>query len=198
MSVASSRKTNPSGLRRLGLAILPALALALLAGCGAISVGDQSCTEESKVNDKEDDCPYGPPGGPKPQPGGCPDIPQNDPATCTKSWDDIFPILTSSTAGCSAGACHGVAPGGRAIFLPIDNPNDFYDELAGYAGNQGYPYINTKTPTRSWILCNLKGTAGGGAPMPTAGFTLTEEELGIIEEWAMCGLKKSLPSDGGL
>jgi hypothetical protein len=201
MSAASSRKTNPSGLRRLGLTLFPALALATLAACSAFDVGDQSCTEKSLVNDKEDDCPYGPPGGPKPQGGGCPDIPQSeDPATCTTSWDDVFPILSSPTAGCSAGSvCHGESPGQRAIFLPADDANAFYEELASYSGNQGYPYLNTETPTRSWILCNLKGTAGGGSPMPTSGFKLTEAEIATIEAWAMCGLKKSPPpGDGGL
>jgi hypothetical protein len=202
--VASSRtsktRNNPVGLLRLGLALFPALAMAItaaLAGCGGISVGDQSCTEDSKVNDKDDACPYGPPGGPKVAPGGCPNIVLTDPATCTKSWDDIFPIFTGPTANCSIGGCHGEAPGPRGIYLPANDPNAFYDELKGYMGNQGYPYINDKEPARSWILCSLAGTPGGGSPMPPPS-GLTAEDFAIVEEWAQCGLKKSLTGDGGI
>jgi len=193
----SKSRTNPAGLL-LGLALLSAIATAASAGCGGISVGDQSCTEDSKVNDKEDDCPYGPPGGPKVAPGGCPNIVvTDDPLVCTKSWDDIFPILTGPAGNCSLGGCHGDAPGARGIHLPANDPNAFYDELKGYVGSQGYPYINDKDPARSWILCNLAGTPGGGSPMPPPS-GLSPEDLMIIQEWAQCGLRKSLPGDGGI
>jgi hypothetical protein len=204
MSAArSSRKTrtNPRALLRLGLLLVPLLASAL-GGCSAAYVGDQACTEDSKVNDKDDACPYGPPGGPKVKPGGCPtiEITVEQSSPDCRSWDDIFPIFTGPTANCSIGGCHGEAPGARGLYLPANDPNAFYDELKSYVGSQGYPYINDKSPANSWILCNLAGTPGGGSPMPPPS-GLTTADLAEVEKWAACGLPRSISApdpDGGI
>ncbi len=170
--------------------LISALALVAFAGC-RIDVGDQVCTEESKVNDKEDSCPYGPPGGPKVLESGCPDIEQTmDPAMCTTTFTDVYNILNGPTAGCTLNGCHGESPGARGIFLSPTDSNAFYEELKGYKGSQGYPYINEEQPTHSWIMCNLGGVAGGGAPMPPPS-GLNEADIATIQQWASCGLKRT-------
>jgi hypothetical protein len=183
--------------RRAWFVLLTALAAAAIASC-QVSVGDQSCTEESNPNDKEDTCPYGPPGGPKVQETGCPNIPpEPDPANCTVTWPQVYEILRGPSAGCTINGCHGEAPGARGIFLSPTDSNAFYDELKGYVGSQGYPYINEEQPDRSWILCNLTGLPGGGAPMPPPS-GLGDADFAIIQQWAMCGLKRTGGVDGGL
>jgi hypothetical protein len=185
--------------RRGRLLLLPTLVLAAIVGC-EIDVGDQHCTETSNPNDTEDSCPYGPPGGPKVQESGCPNIvPEPDPANCTVTWNDVYAILTGPNANCTLNGCHGEAPGARGIFLSPTDSDAFYDELKGYVGSQGYPYINEEQPERSWILCNLSGLPGGGAPMPPPS-GLGEADFAIITQWAACGLKRTGASanDGGL
>jgi hypothetical protein len=181
-----------------GLLLLPVLVIAVTQGC-QISVGDQSCAEGANFYDKDDTCPYGPPGGPKLIKGNqvaCPDIPQEaDPLNCTTTWNDVYAILTGPAGNCTIGGCHGEAPGARGIFLSATDPNAFYDELKGYVGSQGYPYINEEDPAHSWILCNLAGVAGGGAPMPPpSGFN--EADYLLIQNWATCGLSRNTADAG--
>jgi hypothetical protein len=199
MSVAYSRKTNPRRASRLTFAFAFTLASALaLAGC-SISVGDQSCTESSNPNNKDDACPYGPPGGPKVKPLSCPLIPVDKvaPGCDVSSFAPIFEMFTDESRGnCSNTGCHGADPGARGIHLPDDNPTAMYDELKGYTGSQGYPYINEEEPSRSWILCNLSGIAGGGSPMPPPS-GLSQSDFEVINTWAMCGLPREALGDGG-
>jgi hypothetical protein len=177
---------------RAGLLLLPALAVVTAQGC-QISVGDQSCAVGANFYDKDDACPYGPPGGPKVQESPCPDIPQEgDPLNCTTSFADVYALFTGPTGNCTNSGCHGSAPGARGIFLSETDPNAFYDELKGYKGSQGYSYLNEDDPAHSWVLCNLAGFPGGGAPMPPpSGFN--ETDFALIQNWAMCGLKRDPP-----
>ncbi|MDI1476749.1 hypothetical protein [Polyangium sp. y55x31] len=191
MTARTSPRVRSRRTLRAALALFPVLALAAFAGC-QISVGDQACTEQSIVNDKDDACPYGPPGGPKVRETGCPELTILDPSACTTAptWAEVYSILTGPSAGCTIGGCHGAAPGARGIFLSADSSDAFYDELKGYSGAQGYPYINEEDPSRSWILCNLQGTPGGGAPMPPPS-GLSDADYAIIEQWALCGLRRT-------
>jgi hypothetical protein len=190
MFAASSLKGRSRRIWRAGL-LLSALVVVLIPAC-QISVGDQSCAEGVNFYDKDDDCPYGPPGGPKVQESACPSIPQEaNPANCTTTWADVYALFTGPSGNCTNGGCHGSEPGARGIFLSDTDPNKFYDELKAYKGSQGYPYLNEDEPERSWILCNLIGTPGGGAPMPPpSGFN--ETDFALIQNWAMCGLKRDM------
>ncbi len=188
MFAASSLWSPMRRLRPSGLLLLIALTCAFVQGC-QISVGDQSCAEGYNYYDKEDACPYGPPGGPKVKETACPDIPQEtDPAKCFAIWSDVYALFTGPNGNCSLGGCHGSQPGARGLYLPDMDATAFYDELKGYKGTQGYPYINPDEPAHSWIRCNLAGLPGGGAPMPPpSGFN--ETDFALIQNWAMCGLK---------
>jgi len=187
----------PAAPRSIGprISLLFALALLSLASMTScqITVGDQICTEGVSPNDKEDSCPYGPPGGPRVAESGCPNItPEFDPTICTVTFADVYTIFTDETRGkCTINGCHGAPPGARGLFLSPTDSNAFYDELKAYKGAQGYPYINEEQPERSWILCNLKGTPGGGAPMPPPS-GLDDADYTTIEKWAMCGLKRTV------
>ncbi len=176
-----------------GLLLLSALAVVVAQGC-QISVGDQSCAEGANYYDKDDACPYGPPGGPKVKESSCPDIPQEaDPLNCTTTWNDVYALFTGPAGNCTNSGCHGSAPGARGIFLSDTDPNAFYDELKAYKGLQGYPYFNEEDPAHSWVLCNLAGFPGGGAPMPPpSGFN--ETDFALIQKWAMCGIQRATPA----
>jgi hypothetical protein len=190
MLAASSFRGPLRRMWRAGL-LLSALVVFLIPAC-QVSVGDQSCAEGVNFYDKEDDCPYGPPGGPKVKESACPNIPQEaNPANCTATWTQVYELFTGPSGNCTLGGCHGEAPGARGIYLSPTDANAFYDELKGYKGSQGYAYINEMEPERSWILCNLAGLPGGGAPMPPpSGFN--ETDFAIIQNWAMCGLKRDM------
>jgi|GEM_PF-5967480 len=180
---------------RAGLLLLFAHAMTFAQGCH-IDIGDPSCAEGVNFYDKDDACPYGPPGGPRVHESACPDIPQEaDPLNCTASWSDVYALFTGPVGNCALNGCHGSAPGGRGVLLPLENPNAFYDELKAYRGSQGYPYINESDPAHSWILCNLAGLPGGGAPMPPpSGFG--EADFALIQNWAVCGLRRVAPDAG--
>lgn len=179
---------------RAGMLILSALAMVIAPSCAITTGGDQSCVEGFNIYDKDDACPYGSPGGPKVKESSCPDIPQmSDPAMCTTTFADVYALFTGPNGNCTLGGCHGEAPGARGIHLVDTDPNAFYDELKNYKGTQGYAYINEAEPAHSWILCNLAGVPGGGAPMPPpSGFN--EADLALIQNWAMCGLKRDIPA----
>jgi len=184
------RRTWPAGLL-----LVSALVVLLAQGC-QVSVGDQSCIEGFNYYDKDDACPYGPPGGPKVKESACPDIPQEtDPMKCTTSWADVYALFTGPSANCTNSGCHGSLPGARGIYLQDSDATAFYDELKAYTGSQGYPYFNEEDPAHSWVLCNLAGVPGGGSPMPPpSGFS--DSDFAVIQKWAMCGLRRDSADAG--
>jgi hypothetical protein len=156
-----ARMRSPVPLRPIALTL--SIALGALAACNRI--GDQICEEGTDPNDHDDQCPYGPPGGPKVTEDGCPDIPQVSGPECTLSWrNDIWPAMTTfaadnGTVSCSLAGCHGPT---TVLKLP-DDPEQAYQVLKGYVGQQNYPYLSDKAPAHTWILCNLHGDKGGRA-----------------------------------
>lgn len=178
------------GYRFLSHALSCAAVLFAFASCG---VGDQFCTVDSNPADKNDDCPYGPPGGPKPPAGDCPDIMPGDPFDCMndpKDWvHDVYPIFNDlSRAACTDGGCHGKSPGARGVFLPPDDAKTSLESLNKYQGVQKYPYVNSGNTAHSWILCNLRDPPGVGSVMPTGGYELSDADYAIVEQWARCGM----------
>lgn len=177
---------------RTALALAAGLGAAIAGGC-TTDVGDQYCTEESVATDKDDHCPYGPPGGPKVAGGGCPPI-VIDTTQCGPTWEgDIFPLFKDPTRGnCTASGCHGAEPGAKGIYMPPNDAQASYIELKGYVNTLQAPYLSDEDPTRAWLLCNLEGTNGGGSPMPPPS-GLAPAELGLVQQWAACGM---LPGGG--
>ncbi|MFO0755274.1 MAG: hypothetical protein U0359_02210 [Byssovorax sp.] len=173
---------------------IPGILLAL-AACN--HVGDQICEEGTDPNNHDDQCPYGPPGGPKVTEDGCPDIPQMPGPACTLSWrDDIWPALTTGAAesdipSCALLGCHGPK---TVLKLPED-PEQSYQTLKGYVGQQNYPYLSDKAPGHTWILCNLHGDKGGGQPMPQ-GTRLPDALYEKVVAWAQCGEPLDKPAGG--
>ena len=176
------------------------LALASLGGCG---VGDQECTPDSLAGDKDDGCPYGPPGGPKPPVSDCPDIPQGSAADCATPKTfiaDVFPILRTvdaNTAGCGIATCHGDEKSFVRVFLPPSDALATYDSLTSYEGSQKYPYVNAVDPKHSWMLCNLQDPPGVGQVMPSPPGTITLGDIEIIREWLSCGAQFGDDSGAG-
>jgi hypothetical protein len=189
---------------------LPVLAALLGLGSGSCSVGDAVCPDNTVEENRDDDCPFGPPGGPQ-RKNATKCVVVLDDAGCTKTFrDDVFPILTGAVAGrsgggCSQPNCHGPNTQGGAI-LPISaapTPDELYATLAAFRNDAGDPYIEEGN-ANAWFLCNLTGRVGGGNPMPpTAGLTDApnstedDQDLATVEEWVRCGMKLDGIGTGG-
>jgi hypothetical protein len=202
------------------------LMLAALLGCAAFAcstdVGDQACTEESIERDRDDDCPYGPPGGPSVQfdEDFCldrPDIPAELPADCATKYTftSVFQIfITENTAApvgggnCMGANCHGVANiADKPAYLPAMAETDMdgtHESLQAWGlATYGRPYIRSiragddvpGTPEDAWILCNLTGKRGKIMPNVT-GFQ-TETSLQAVRNWVNCGMQAPQPGEAG-
>lgn len=165
--------------------------LALTLTCASCKTGDTLCYPDSVPTDKTDDCPYGPPGGPKVQEAACQDIPQST-SDCTTSWADVYAKAfdgPSPMGSCTLGGCHGdKAKASFGVYLPAGDAATAYASLTAYKGSMGYAYVNAEQPKHSWILCNLEGVAGGGYPMPKPSGLVDPSVYKIVAEWARCGM----------
>ncbi|MFO0552172.1 MAG: hypothetical protein U0271_27545 [Polyangiaceae bacterium] len=187
-----------------------ALALAALA-LASCSVGDAICTDKTVEEDRNDDCPYGPPGGPQRQQAERCEITFDD-TNCTKTWrDDVFPILVRAYAGqdsgggCTLQACHGPNGTGRGdLVLPESpTPDELYAALEAKTNDAGDPYLEAGND-HAYFLCNLEAKIGGGSAMPpNAGLTdspstpTDDNDLATIEEWVRCGMELDGSGTGG-
>jgi hypothetical protein len=193
-------KRPPSTRYRLGAALA---AVVVLAGVtAACSVGDAHCTDNTVEEDRDDACPFGPPGGPqRKQADGC--VVTFSDQGCSKTFaDDVYPILVAPVGdgggACTAGFCHGPAGSGAVALVVAETatPSELYAALAALTNEDGDPYVE-EGATNAWFLCNVKATLGGGSAMPpTAGLT-SPENVEIIEEWVRCGMKNDAGSGAG-
>jgi hypothetical protein len=170
-----------------------------LVGCNT-DVGDQACLPDSQYDDKDDDCPFGAPGGPKLQAdNGCPPIAINAAGpNCGKTWEsDVFPMFqrdppTSPSGGaCTRATCHAAgSPGGTRITIPNDAAQAF-NNLKEYSP-AGRPYVSDIQGVKqtSFILCNLQGLPGGGRQMPEPASLLSAADLQLVIDWAECGFPR--------
>lgn len=193
-----------------GLALAAGMIVATVAAASC-SVGDQVCTDQTVEEDRDDDCPYGPPGGPQRKNAERCTVAFDD-ANCTKSFrDDVYPILISNYAGgrsgggCTLAACHGDAgTGSIAIVLPeTSTPDELYALLRGYTNDIGDPYLDANNE-HAFMLCNVTAAIGGGSAMPpTSGLTddpstpEDDEDLATIQEWVRCGMQLDGSGEGG-
>jgi hypothetical protein len=187
---------------RLLVAFPLASAIVALTLGPSCSVGDAICPDNTVEENRDDDCPYGPPGGPQ-RKNATKCVVALDNTNCTKTFrDDVFPVLTGAIAprsggGCTAPNCHGPnTQGGAILSLPAaGTPDELYNALAAFKNDAGDPYIGQDNPN-AWMLCNLTGTIGGGNPMPpSAGLTDSpnttedDQDLPVLQEWIRCGMK---------
>jgi hypothetical protein len=170
------------------------LATFVVSICGACEVTDQICTDSWNVNDREDRCPYGPPGGPKKkgQARVCPliEIDPAGPDCATATFDAVNAILAKDAIGdptagsCANLACHGPGTPNKVV-IPVD-ADGMYASLIGYKNANGEPYFEQDNP-EAWGHCNLEGVPGGGVTMPQ-GWSLGADQLTLIRAWIDCGM----------
>jgi len=179
---------------------LVAMAVAVGSGSGC-NVGDQYCYQDSDPQDLEDDCPYGPPGGPaeanEQTADFCPDPDFTNPMNCgTATWEAVYAIFTDDAiGGCSKDNCHGIAPGKKAFFFPAGDPVVAYDKVGKYLHPEsGEPYALPNDPT-SWIVCNVAGLPGSAAMPPSNGL-INPTDVQLVKDWASCGFPG--PGAGGV
>lgn len=150
-------------------------------------VSDGQCTPSAPDISLNDDCPYQNGRGPQLPAAAC--EPRQAEAGTAATWTDVLAIfLDQSRGNCSAGGCHGVEDKAAVgIFLPANDPQAFYDALVNTTGSVGRPYVNPKDPLSSWIHCNVRGTAGGGLPMPKPAGLISQADADIVEDWVLGG-----------
>lgn len=175
----------------LGLLLVIAPAAAVLAPGCSLDVGDQVCTQKSDPLDPDDDCPYGPPGGPKVLPAPntdlCPDPVFADSPACATAWESVFAMMIDTQRGkCSntPGNCHGVAPGAKGFYFPADDPAKAYENMGLYLNGNGEPYAKRDDAT-SWVVCNVTAAPGSAAMPPKSGL-FEEADKAIVRTWASC------------
>jgi len=184
-------------LSSFGLLVLAAASL--LASC---DVGDQLCPDDTLASDTDDNCPYGPPGGPqkKKLARECPLV-TFDMADCAGvSFEThVFPVfaidpnsLQSGNGNCTAGGCHGTPQDAAAAnglqFADTITPLELYTTLSEYKNPQGDPYWG-EANDHAWVQCNIAAAPGGGSPMPKPGGLTLESDLTSVLKWVKCGMK---------
>jgi hypothetical protein len=187
---------------RLALALALIVLGATIGPLASCEMGDAVCPDNTVEEDRDDDCPYGPPGGPQ-RSGSTKCVVALGETNCTHTFrDDVFPILVAPVAprsggGCTLPACHGAnTQGGAVLLLPEGlTPDDLYARLVAFKNDAGDPYLEQDNPN-AWFLCNLKAQPGGGNAMPkptgltdSAQTAEDDQDLVIIDEWVRCGMK---------
>jgi hypothetical protein len=202
------RKAPPFARRRDALVALLCASLSAAAAC---SVGDAICTDQTVEEDRNDDCPYGPPGGPQRQKAERCTV-NFDTTDCSYTFrDDVYPILVGpytgarSGGGCTTQACHGPEGTGKTdlVVAEMPTPDELYEALSAKVNTQGDPYVELDNPN-AYFLCNVTATLGGGSAMPpNAGLTDDpstpddDNDLEVITRWVVCGMKLDGGEGGG-
>ncbi len=171
---------------------------ALAASC---KVGDAICTDHTVEEDRNDDCPYGPPGGPQRQRAeGC--VVTFDKSDCDVTFrDDVYPILVAplgSGGGCVTGACHGENGSGKLDLVVAEDasPDELYEALAAHKNEAGNPYIEADNPN-AYFLCNVTAAIGGGSAMPPNAGLTDPAMLDVVKKWVACGMELDGTGEGG-
>lgn len=201
---------SPPRLRRLSVSPalgrwLPSLGLvaiaisSLVASCG---VGDQICPDDTLASDTDDECPYGPPGGPqkKKLARECPLVVFDMTDCAGVSFEtNVFPIfaidpnsLQSGNGNCTSTGCHGTTQDALSAnglqFADTITPLELYTRLSDYKNPQGDPYW-AEGNDHAWVQCNIVASPGGGSPMPKPGGLTLESDQTSILKWVACGMK---------
>ena len=155
------RFASARALITLTIACGAAGAVLLPAGCETYS---PVCPDDTVEEDRDDDCPFVPPGGPQRKRADRCEV-AFDTNNCTVTFrDDVFPVLVGPLAqrsggGCTLPNCHGPnTQGGGVLLLPLDStPDQLYNAMAGFKNDSGDPYVEAATKNAS-LLGSLKGT----------------------------------------
>ncbi len=184
--------------------LLTSLCAGLVSACPN-DVRDAHCTPDDPNAAADPDCIYaGEAKGPKYVEGLCPPIEGETPPICP-DFQQVFELLVDPAKGnCSAGGCHGVAPGSLGFFFPANDPCAFYTQLVSI-NMHGQRYVVPDDPAtpdnetkNSYIQCNLRGTPGGGYPMPIPAGMPNLADVALVDRWLLCGAPGPSGEGGGV
>ncbi|MFO0546756.1 MAG: hypothetical protein U0271_00145 [Polyangiaceae bacterium] len=182
---------------RTGLALL-ALASLVAATVGACTndARDSHCTPDEPDRASNPDCLYGTSGkGPIVTEAECPAVEGDVPTVCPSFYDVLDVFADPARGNCTSFGCHG-APDNAAlgIYLPVADPQAFYEELLDTTGSIGRPFVvadDAATPANealdSWMMCTLTGAPGGAVPMPKPGGLQAQADIDLVRDWLLCG-----------
>jgi hypothetical protein len=163
------------------------LVAVLLPACGGTDVMDAHCSPDNPDINADEDCPFERGLGPQVNEAICPTV--EGEATEEVTWNDVYDIFRAKQKGnCGSPACHGVQEtAALGIFLPENDPFEFYKTLIETQGSVKRPYVNKASPRESWIVCNVAGIPGGGFPMPRPAGLTEQVDIDKVVNWVRLG-----------
>ncbi|NUP13703.1 MAG: hypothetical protein HOW73_47310 [Polyangiaceae bacterium] len=157
---------------------------------------DAKCTPDEPNRAANPDCIYAGTGkGPIIEEPACPAVEGDAPADCPSFYDVLDVLADPARGNCTSFGCHGAEVTAQTgIFLPVAEPAVFYENLLDAEGSVGRPYVVADDPDTaenesrdSWMVCNLLAEHGGGFPMPPPGGMPNPDDVGVVEDWILCG-----------
>lgn len=125
----------------------------------------------------------------------CAELGGGAPASCPSFYDVLDVLVDPERGNCTSLGCHGAEDNAaQGIFLPVADPQQFYEGLLDADGTVGRPYVVAddadtaeNEALASWMVCSLRGERGGGYPMPVPAGMPDPTDVEVVEDWIRCG-----------